>query len=433
MSGYGAASVLDAAEGLRLETAEAIGPAGRSERPRFFSGMIARPELLSAGLLAVADVAATAYFDASVASRSLDPVVTASGDRLRFESFSRCNGVHARLDLLEGGIHGGDVGFGTTNVDVNPPLRTALAALAPSELLHLEVGRDELRVATPQTLHVERRVKLPDRWLRGFAEVPDIAAGLRPVAELGRVEAMRFLAALPRTAPGPVLDLAPVGATLRTAPLREQAVVRLAGTARLGAARRMARFVDRMRVHAHPGGASAWVLEAEGVRLTLLISPEPYRGFSGEGGLLEGLARARAEDAERVAEHLAWQPVIDPVALAADTGLAPGRVRDALDLLAASGRTGFDIVEQAWFHRELPLEPDRAPADNPRLRKARRLAEEGAVHRDGDRWRVVTEGSEHWLVEGDRLRCTCPWETRHRGARGPCAHALAVGMVQRAG
>ncbi len=35
-----------------------------------------------------------------------DPVVTSHEDRLRFESFSGCCGVYARLDVLPGGLDG---------------------------------------------------------------------------------------------------------------------------------------------------------------------------------------------------------------------------------------------------------------------------------------------------------------------------------------
>ena len=91
------------------------------------------------------------YADLGLAKRlaNLDPVVTASGDRLRFESFSACNGVYARFDLMPDGIDSGEVGFGTTNVDINPPLRAALASVPRGELLHLAVGSDELRVVHP--------------------------------------------------------------------------------------------------------------------------------------------------------------------------------------------------------------------------------------------------------------------------------------------
>ena len=110
--------------------------------------MLAHPQVTAAGLLAVADVAGTRYADFGQAQRltNLDPVVTAGGDRLRFESMSGCNGVHARFDLLPAGLGSSVVGFGTTNVDVNQPLRTALARVGRDEaaLRHVEVGKDEL-------------------------------------------------------------------------------------------------------------------------------------------------------------------------------------------------------------------------------------------------------------------------------------------------
>ena len=215
MSGYGAASALVDAPGgprLGLETATALTPSGLMERPVFFAGFPSRPDVVAAGLLAVADVAASRYADAGLMQRvaNLDPVVTASGDRLRFESFSACNSVHARLDLLPAGIDEGEIGFGTTNVDINQPLRSALAGLGSRALLHLTVGPDEVRAATPDTQHVERKVALPDRWVRGLAEVPTVTAAMRHVTQLTGPEIDRLARALPRSAPpGPVLHLMP--------------------------------------------------------------------------------------------------------------------------------------------------------------------------------------------------------------------------------
>ncbi|WP_427005392.1 hypothetical protein [Pseudarthrobacter sp. H2] len=100
----------------------------------------ARPEVVSSALLAVADVAASRYFDAAFrVSDVMDPVMTAGGDRLRCESFSACNGVQARLDLLGSGLDGGEIGFGTTNVDINSPLRSALANVHRNELLAVQL------------------------------------------------------------------------------------------------------------------------------------------------------------------------------------------------------------------------------------------------------------------------------------------------------
>ena len=66
---------------------------------------------------------------------------------------------------------------------------------------------------------------------------------------------------------------------------------------------------------------SAWelTLGPAGARFTLTLSPEPYRGFSGEGALLSALAatspadpaQATAGDADLVSILLGWEPVID--------------------------------------------------------------------------------------------------------------------------
>ena len=104
MSGYLAESVLDEAHGakrLLLESGLGATPQGLVENPSFFHGFAARPDVVSSALLAVADVAASRYYDAGFRlSDVVDPVMTAGGDRLRCESFSACNGVQARLDLL---------------------------------------------------------------------------------------------------------------------------------------------------------------------------------------------------------------------------------------------------------------------------------------------------------------------------------------------
>ena len=162
VSSYGRDSVLladDAGPLLALATALAATPSGLVEHPTFFDGFVAHPAVAAAGLLTVADVAATRYVDLSaLARRSLDPVVTASGDRLRFESLSGCNRVYARLDLLADGIDAGEVGYGTTNVDVNPPLRDALTGMRRTELLHLAVGTEGLTASTLDATHRN------DRW-----------------------------------------------------------------------------------------------------------------------------------------------------------------------------------------------------------------------------------------------------------------------------
>ncbi|MFJ4273343.1 SWIM zinc finger family protein [Streptomyces coelicoflavus] len=446
---YRRPSVLESAAGgrrLGLETSRGATPAGAVDHPEFFAGFLTSPQKASAALLAVADVAAARYYQPQLRA-SLDPVVTGSGDRLRFESFSGCGGVYARLDVLEAGLDGGEVGHGTTNVDVNDPLREALSRIGADDPLHLRVGPEELAVTTLDGPVVEKKVPLPDRWLRGFAEAQVIAAGFDLRAELDAAEAVRFLRALPRggrSGAGGPRWVVPSGRTLRPTTRAVPGAVCLPGPERLVALRRVLRHATALRVYGPavaPGSAatasataSAWEVLLPGMRLTLTLSPDAARGFSGEGGVLDALATDEAAgDAELVSVLLAWEPRIDIADLAAASGLTAERVRAALVRLGTSGRVGYDTAEAAYFHRELPYDAERVERHNPRLRSARALVAAGAVALDGPVGTVTAEDGHVHRVreEAGVLTCSCPWWAKYRGGRGPCKHALAVRMVRR--
>ncbi|WP_078508646.1 SWIM zinc finger family protein [Streptomyces zinciresistens] len=443
---YCRSSVLESsADGQRLglETSQGATPSGVQDHPRFFAGFLTSPQIASAGLLAVADVAAARYYQQQLRA-SLDPVVTGNGDRLRFESFSGCCGVYARLDVLEPGLDGGEVGHGTTNVDVNNPLREALSRIGSDDPLHLRVGPEELAVTTLDGPVVEKKVPLPDRWLRGFAEAQVIAAGFDLRAELPAAEAVRFLRSLPRGggrgASGGARWVVPSGRGLRPSTRPVPGAVCLPGPERLAALQRVLRHATALRVYgpAVTAGAaataSAWEAVLPGMRLTLTLSPDASRGFSGEGGVLDALATDEAgEDAELIAVLLAWEPRVDVADLAASSGLAPERVRAALVRLGTSGRVGYDTAEAAYFHRELPYDAERVERHNPRLRSARALVAAGAVTLGGSVGTVTAEDGHVHRVrdEAGVLSCSCVWWAKYRGGRGPCKHALAVRMVRR--
>ncbi|MFI5752056.1 SWIM zinc finger family protein [Streptomyces sp. NPDC051644] len=424
---------------LGLETAGGHTPRGTERHPRFFSGFLTSPRIAARGLLAVADVASARYYQRTLPS-SLDPVVTGNGDRLRFESFSGCCGVYARLDVLRDGLDGAQTGHGTTNVDVNNPLREALSRIAGDDPLHMRVGPDELAVTTMDGPVVEKKVPLPDRWLRGFAEAQVVSAGFDLRAELPAAEAVRFLRSLPRASGNASRGaqwVVPAGKTLRPTTRPVAGAVCLPGPERLVALQRVLRHATSLRVYGPvadgTAAASAWEVVLPGMRLTLTLSPDASRGFSGEGGVLDALATGdAAADAELVSVLLAWEPRIEPADLAEQSGLTVERVRDALTRLGTAGRVGYDLADAAYFHRELPYDADRAERHNPRLVAARQLAGSGAVALDGDVAAVASGERRYQVREKDgMLSCTCRWWADYRGRRGPCKHALAVRMARR--
>jgi hypothetical protein len=403
--------------------------------PYFYDGFLDHPEQAAVALLAVAKVARSRYFLPAASIRLLDPVVTSNGDRLRFESFSSCCGVYARYDVA---LDAPALACGTTNVDMNPPMRDALAGVGGGEPVHLRVGADEVTVRTLDAMATERKVALPERWLKGFGEVQVAAAGMSPRAELSAVEARRFLRGLPRDARGPLWAV-PAGRGLRLSPRPAPGAACLSGPERLRVLDPLLRFATGLRAYGADGldgfspTASAWELACADARFTVVLSPEASRGFSGEGGVLTDLAGVPPEDADLVAVLLGWEPRVDLDRLAAAAGMPAARAAAALTRLGVAGRVGYDLAEGGYFHRELPYDPAALAALHPRLPAARALLEAGAVTVTGNGARVRSGDVEHRVrfSPDGRHRCTCPWWGKHQGGRGPCKHVLAAELARR--
>ena len=434
---YPAPSRLTGAERLDLATT-----GGRTAHPHFFTGFLEHAQQAARALLTVAEVARTRYFDASVTHRTRDPIVTSNVEVLRFEAFSACNGVHARFDLDAAGFDAEHVDWGCTNVDVNEPLRAALAGVVGGEPLRLSVGRDAVGVETLDSHVVEHRVPLPDRWLRGLGNVQVATAEMVPVAELGAAAARAALRDLPRQATGnrPLhVTFGPRGARLtsRAGPDRPTIV----GPQRLAAVRRLLPHVRGLTVLAPPPAtrrrtgtesdgaalhASAWVVHLDAARLTLVLSPELHRGFSGEGRALRALVAADDRLVEHIGGVLAGQARLTPGVLAERFGADEGTVTTALHALAARGRIGRDAAAGTGFHRDLPYPDELLSPDRPRLQAAAALVRSGTVHLGDDGGSVRTDALHTVTHTDDGDTCTCRWFARHRGERGPCRHVLAV-------
>lgn len=422
---------------LALALAPALTRDGLQEYPSFFHGFAARPDVVARGLVTLADVTATRYFN-YVPSDQRDPVLTAHGDRLRAECFSACNAVYARLDILGAGLDGGEIGFGTTNVDINSGTRRALATVKRNELMHLDVGVDGLRVATLDRQVAERPVQMPQRWVRALGNAAELHHGLRPVFTLGKTATRAFLASLPNPTTAGRYDgwLTPTrtGARLERRPGKDS--VRVAGLHRLAAARRMITHALGLTAYAADSdtpdepGVSMFELDLPAARLSLGLTGLSWRAFSGEGSLLPTLAGDdAAADAESLVDQLGFAPALDPILLGARHAMSADRIGAALRMLAASGRVGWDPHDEAWFHRELPHDAEQVERDNPRLRAARALAADDAVTGPIDGVIRVRSSAATYRVRLDAERgdrCSCPWFIRYDGGRGPCKHVLAA-------
>ncbi|HVT44158.1 MAG TPA: SWIM zinc finger family protein [Thermoanaerobaculia bacterium] len=430
---YPFASHVDAGYGLRLATSGTQEDA--NESPYFFEGRLARPDELSDMLLVLSELVRSRFYIPG-AMRQIDPVVTSSEAALRFEGFSSCCGVYGRADFTGEAFESGIRSPGTTNVDFNSPMRGALGRLRTGGEARLAVGAEEVKLASEASGSVvEKKVKLPHRWVKGFTEVQAYLPRLRTSLEVSALEAQRFLRALPRGgAPKEASWVVPSGKSLRLSKVASRDGVKVAGTDRLRLFEPIAGRAKRMRVWSdEETGVSAWELIFETGRMWIALSPDISRGFSGEGQVLTQLAAGEWEGAvHRVRAELRWQSMLDVEEVASRAGLTREEVGAALAVLSARGLVGYDSAASGYFHRELPFDLSKVEQLHPRLKDARAIVAAGALRwqeRNGVAGECFVRGTEveHVVrLTENEDRCTCRWFSRNQGERGPCKHILAA-------
>lgn len=407
-----------------------------SEAP-IFERALQRPRRTADQLRALISVVqARHHVPASMLDRILresDPIVTASDGTLRFEGFSGCCGVHARVDLLPDALGPGCDGRGTVNVDFNPKMIAALAQLGVESSATISMANTSVALSTDGDAVVEKQVALPTRWLRALVEVQAVQERMMRVATFDAPAAIRFIRSLPRASTRRPAYLQPTNSGLRLTRSPGGEAVPAGGLERLCPLEPLLFDADQVHVFSDEAtSATGWVVEFDDSRFTLTLSPTVWRGFSGEGQALTALA----EDPDQVSlvrSALRWGNTIDTAALARTTTLTQGQVTSALRVLGTRGGVGFDLAEQRYFHRELPFDCSSIEALQPRLAAARRLValDRVRVERAAPDAVVLVSTSdvEHRVAASGELpnwSCTCPWYAKHRSSRGPCKHILAA-------
>ena len=405
--------------------------------PFFFDGRVRSPRVMGDMLIALSDIVRSHYF--LPMPILLDPVLTSSENMLRVEGFSGCCGVYARADFPAEAFDGDSHGRGTTNVDFNAPMRNALMRLRDDENVQFSVGKGEVVLQKGEDKTVEKKVKLPLRWIKGFSEVQAYQPRLKFVAEIDAASALRFFRTLPKTSKPKMPSYVIIsGKTLRLSQRSQRGAIKILGTHRLKAIEPLFARAQKLRIWADSeNGTSGWeVCFAQGT-FFMMISPEVYRGFSGEGQVLLSLANPPSDEMiAQVRAQLKWQSEIDIQRLAAQLNCSESGIVSSLAVLGSRGLAGFDVTQGSFFHRELPFDLSTVEDMQPRLKNARKLIEGGLIklisqhEADGPIYQVPGTGTNHRVKlseSGDH--CTCPWFSKNQGARGPCKHILAAQLI----
>lgn len=407
----------------------------------FFQGSLKNPRITARAMRVLARVAGERWFDANAvaASRMIDPVITSGCGQLRLENFSSCRSLYARLDLTPEGLEIGHQRRGTTNVDFNQELRNSLGQVRDTHPISVCVSEDSFVFVRGAEAILEKKVELPESWLRGFASVQSLAQASEPFAILGNAALQKLFQQFPVTGDGRDRHwIHHANGGLRASRMGGGDALALTGLKRLQCLRELVPFAEELHIHRHPSGAlSLWTLSFKGLRLTLGLSAEVWRGFSGEGAALDDLVEEASQDLdEEVQELLAGREPCDPADLAISLGKTLPDIRSALARLASQGLVGFDHITGHCFERVLPGSEALVGKSNPRLLKAKKWVEEGKVsfeRQEGSAIRssvAAGTGVPHLVAIDDTVaRCTCFWYGRFGTSRGPCSHVLATRLA----
>ena len=426
---------------LALSIAPALTPNGVENDPLFFNGEIIYPTIVSGGLLVLADIVSTRYFKyVPVAQR--DPILSAQGDILRAECFSACNGVYARMDLFQSALDG-EILYGTTNVDIGSNLRKSLFNVKQGDRLKFRIGDDGWKALHSKNLdgsvltdiHIQRPVKMPDRWVRALGNCAMLHQNMEYKFHIEGMQAKSFIAMLP-AATGKERSgwLTPTKTGVMLKPKEEKNSVYISGLHRLSALKRIMSNVNAVYFYApNDGEPGQMMIEVcmTGANITLSLTAKSYEGYSGEGALLDSLSTPKIlECADKIDNILNFESRLDIDKISKSIGIVKNDMNDAMELLAVSGKLGFDVREKSFFHRELPDDPDRVLKDNPRLVGAKKLVED-TEYIDDNIWHVKSGDTTYRVIYPtdenlENAKCTCTWYLKHQNSRGPCKHILAV-------
>lgn len=407
----------------------------KKDSPCFFWGKLSDPYTTARCLITLSGVVQSSFSLSPFEMAKLkDPIVTAGNDRIRFEGFSHCAGVYARVDILPGGHDGEFLENGTTNVDFNQPMISSLSRIGRKEDVLLSVGKKEVALHSDGGKIIERKVPLPEKWIKGLASVQIFLSESEKAITLTRTQALQLFQSIPTGVIKTDYWLVMRGNKPMFSAVKSLNGICIGGLHRLRLVEPLVSLADRLVVFAHPAmQATIWQLYFGDIRFSLSISRDAWRGFSGEGAALESLV-------EDVPDH--WIDAFDkysyanqafnPTMLAIEEDLELSKIDNITGRLSAMGMLGFDMDENQFFYRRLPFKLSRILSLNPRMKDAEKLLAEDKVRiisQTGERVEANVSGSgvTHTVIlNGEIQRCTCTWFSRHQGERGPCKHILAL-------
>ena len=402
----------------------------------------------------------------------LDPMVSVQPDATFFEAFSQDESVYARVRVPKEALKtDAPMQTGTTNIDFSVALERELVRTRSYRPLHLTVGAESVGVSTGVSTIIERKIDLPESWVRGLVEV-QAALALAPVeivlsagfvADIvARLEAQRERhgprALVFHLQPGePIsIEVQPWGETFIDHSSifngSEPRDIRVWGRRRLGVLAELLPHTEQVTVHlVDDGMPTFWTVATEGVSLTIGLSGWSSQDWAGRARFSAMIPASTADPelAGRAAQLLEQKSPLVPDDVATSLNVTPAQARSLLQRLCVAGKAMYDPDLRAYRWRalfpQLDLEADteagreeRKGVELAQAKVVRLILDE--VNADGIR-RVESKVGQvdrvsTVILETDidgrvtHAQCDCSHFRYHKMRQGPCRHIVATNISE---
>lgn len=407
------------------------------------------------------------HVNGEVADVLYDPVVSVQPDAVFFEVFSLDESSYGRVSLPESELeHALGQQRGTTNVDFSEGLAREFSRVRSYRPLKLQVGHASVSIGTEAGAAVEKKIDLPESWVRGFLEVQSAATLPSSLVTLSAATVADILFLLkqnrerqsPRSLrfhlrPGerPEIELEPWGFRVRE-PRYEYAgdvaaEIRVWGRRRLFVLEDLLPDADTVEVRLlGTGMPSFWSLAVGPVRLDIGLSGWTVNDWASQARF-EALAATGSADAQaetRLAGILKGSAGLSVAEAASQSGLDRQVANKGLQALCRGGKAMYDAHADIYRWREL-FRPGEIPPEDTESKaviSASKLVDAGEVS-IGERL-VSDDGGEQIVAEVgkdnvfevqlttdadgrvSRAHCSCGTFRMHKLRKGPCRHLLAT-------
>ena len=408
----------------------------------------------------------------------LDPIVSVHPDQVMVETFGKDESTYACLAFKRGAFNETDLAsHGTTNIDFSDALYSSTQQIRGYRDTSFAIGHSgaNLESATRKE-PLEKKLQIPDSWLRGFLQVQSAATlpfdhvRLAPMDlynvlrhlrmngdRKGKRRGLRF-ELVPAQQPRIVAEPWETVFTTTEDVFRGKAarLIRVWGRRRLMTMKRLLPWIEAVDVYLLGSGLpSFWVFRAGDITLTLGLTGFTGANWSSALGF-DLLLPRKTQDGEptrKVVQYLAdnhWRA--DTKELTTATGLKGAALLEALQLGCQNGELMYDIANNVYRHRPIsdkPLDLTRLQFRNAREKVAHDLlTRRGAVKIQSEN-RIAGVGLEltgQVSVEEDKrdyrpqmvladegqvrkVTCTCATFRKQGIKGGPCVHLIALRLA----